>query len=156
MGSQADYYDPRNSFLNEVLDRKIGIPITLALVYIGIAQSCGWELYGVNFPGHFLTKYVGEEGEKLFLDFRKFGASSTTFKIPANSRIIIKGANGKIKVDRPQYHLDIRLTNGKVDIDPDLSRKYHFKNSVVVGKVDDFPSVDSDDALKINVSLTNG
>ncbi|MBF0279684.1 MAG: tetratricopeptide repeat protein [SAR324 cluster bacterium] len=66
-GSQTDYYDPRNNFLNEVLDRKIGIPITLAIVYIGVAQSCGWELHGINFPGHFLTKYVGEDGE-IILD----------------------------------------------------------------------------------------
>ncbi len=68
-GSQKDYYDPRNSFLNEVLDRKIGIPITLAIVYIGVAQSCGWELYGVNFPGHFLIKYVGEDGEIIIDPF---------------------------------------------------------------------------------------
>lgn len=69
IGSQKDYYDPRNSFLNEVLDRRVGIPITLALLYIGVARNCGWEMYGINFPGHFLTKYVGQEGEIIIDPF---------------------------------------------------------------------------------------
>jgi len=67
VGSFKDYYDPRNSFLNEVLDRRIGIPITLAILYIGIAQRCGWNVHGINFPGHFLTKYVDED-EEIIID----------------------------------------------------------------------------------------
>ena len=67
VGSHKDYYDPRNSFLNEVLDRRLGIPITLALLYIGVARNCGWEMYGINFPGHFLTKYVGPT-EEIIID----------------------------------------------------------------------------------------
>lgn len=67
VGSHKDYYDPRNSFLNEVLDRRLGIPISLALLYIGVAQRCGWEMYGINFPGHFLTKYVGQ-AEEIIID----------------------------------------------------------------------------------------
>jgi regulator of sirC expression with transglutaminase-like and TPR domain len=55
-GNAAEYYDPRNSFLNEVLDRKLGIPITLAVIYIEIARRLGLSLQGVSFPGHFLMK----------------------------------------------------------------------------------------------------
>jgi regulator of sirC expression with transglutaminase-like and TPR domain len=58
-GNQDDYYDRRNSFLNEVLDRRIGIPITLALVYIEVARRLGLVLLGVGFPGHFLAKQPG-------------------------------------------------------------------------------------------------
>lgn len=60
VGNRESYYDPRNSFLNHVLDRRTGIPITLSLVYIEVAQRLGLPVRGVGFPGHFLTKYVGE------------------------------------------------------------------------------------------------
>jgi len=55
-GNRDDYYDPRNSYLNDVLDRRTGIPITLSLVYIGVAQRIGLRASGVSFPGHFLTR----------------------------------------------------------------------------------------------------
>jgi regulator of sirC expression with transglutaminase-like and TPR domain len=58
-GNQREYEDPRNSFLNEVLDRRLGIPITLALVYIEVARRIGLEAHGISFPGHFLAKVVG-------------------------------------------------------------------------------------------------
>lgn len=50
------YYDPRNSFLNEVLERRLGIPITLSIVYIEVGRRVGLALQGVAFPGHFLVK----------------------------------------------------------------------------------------------------
>ena len=59
-GNQKTYYDPRNSFLNEVLDRRKGIPITLAVVYMEVARRVGLPVHGVAFPGHFLVKYAGE------------------------------------------------------------------------------------------------
>jgi regulator of sirC expression with transglutaminase-like and TPR domain len=55
-GNESDYYDPRNSLLPDVLDRKLGIPITLALVYVEIAQRAGVNARGVSFPGHFLVR----------------------------------------------------------------------------------------------------
>jgi len=61
-GNSADYYDARNSFLNEVLDRKRGIPITLAIVYIEIGRRIGLPLQGISFPGHFLVKCPLREG----------------------------------------------------------------------------------------------
>lgn len=60
VGNNEDYYDPRNSFLNEVIDRQTGIPITLSVVYSEVAQRLDLPVYGVSFPGHFLAKYVGE------------------------------------------------------------------------------------------------
>ena len=55
-GNETDYGDPRNSFLNEVIDRRTGIPITLALLYLEIARRAGLPVEGVNFPGHFLLR----------------------------------------------------------------------------------------------------
>ena len=57
-----DYYDLRNSFLNEVLERKVGIPISLCIVYMEVGRRIGLELHGVSFPGHFLVKCKLNEG----------------------------------------------------------------------------------------------
>lgn len=56
VGNEADYGDPRNSFLNEVIDRRTGIPITLSLVYMEVARRAGLPVEGINFPGHFLLR----------------------------------------------------------------------------------------------------
>lgn len=62
-GNAQDYYDPRNSFLNEVLDRRTGIPITLALVYLEVAKRLDFPMVGVGMPGHFLLRPVVDEME---------------------------------------------------------------------------------------------
>ena len=62
-GDAADYYDPRNSFLNEVLDRRLGIPISLAAVYLEIGRRAGLRLEGINFPGHFLLRAPAESSD---------------------------------------------------------------------------------------------
>ena len=73
-GNGAEYYDPRNSFLNQVIDRKLGIPITLSLVYMEIGRRVGLALHGVSFPGHFLVKCIVRDGA-LVLDPYAKGAS---------------------------------------------------------------------------------
>jgi regulator of sirC expression with transglutaminase-like and TPR domain len=73
-GNADDYYDPRNSFLNDVLDRRVGIPITLAVLYIEIGRRVGLLLHGVSFPGHFLVKCVVRDGA-IVLDPYARGAS---------------------------------------------------------------------------------
>ena len=60
-GNGEDYYNPVNSFLNDVIDHRMGIPITLALLYIEIGKRAGLPLHGVSFPGHFLVKYLHED-----------------------------------------------------------------------------------------------
>jgi regulator of sirC expression with transglutaminase-like and TPR domain len=71
-GNRERYDDPRNSFLNEVLDRRTGIPISLAVVYLEVARRAGIRVDGVNFPGHFLLRApdaeAGARGEVLIID----------------------------------------------------------------------------------------
>lgn len=57
-----DYYDPRNSFLHDVLERRVGIPITLSILYIEVGHRVGLPLQGVSFPGHFLVKCALSDG----------------------------------------------------------------------------------------------
>lgn len=66
-GNSAEYYDPRNSFLNDVVARRTGIPITLAILYLELGSQIGLKLAGVSFPGHFLVKARVSGGE-LVLD----------------------------------------------------------------------------------------
>ena len=74
----STYDDPRNSFLNEVLDRRTGIPITLALVYMEVARRAGVHVDGVNFPGHFLLRCPARRGlaqtDDLIIDAFHAGA----------------------------------------------------------------------------------
>lgn len=68
-GNQDDYYDPKNSFLNEVLDRRTGIPITMSVLVMEVARRAGVRLEGVSFPGHFLVRYPTDNGDMLFDPF---------------------------------------------------------------------------------------
>jgi regulator of sirC expression with transglutaminase-like and TPR domain len=67
-GNREDYYDPRNSFLNDVLDRGVGIPITLALIYMEVARRINLPLVGVGMPGHFLLKHYDIDGRETLID----------------------------------------------------------------------------------------
>jgi regulator of sirC expression with transglutaminase-like and TPR domain len=73
-GNAANYYDPRNSYLNEVLDRRLGIPITLSMLCIEVGRRIGLAVHGVSFPGHFLVKCVVRDGV-VVLDPYARGAS---------------------------------------------------------------------------------
>ena len=60
-GNREDYYDPRNSLLNDVIDRRLGIPITLSLVLMEVGRRVGLAIEGVGLPGHFVVRLASEE-----------------------------------------------------------------------------------------------
>lgn len=66
-GNRDAYYDPQNSFLNQVLERKTGIPITLSVLYMEVGRRCGLAFDGVGFPGHFMVKTICA-GDALVID----------------------------------------------------------------------------------------
>lgn len=66
-GNTSDYQDPRNSFLNEVLDRRLGIPITLSILYLAIARRLDLPAQGIGLPGHFIVRVETALGD-LYLD----------------------------------------------------------------------------------------
>ncbi len=68
-GNSQDYYDPRNSYLNEVLDRRTGIPISLSVVAMAIGSRAGLRVVGIGLPGHFIAKAVDGDEEVLFDPF---------------------------------------------------------------------------------------
>jgi len=76
-GNAADYYDPRNSFLHDVLDRRLGIPITLSLLYMEVGRRAGFPMFGVGMPGHFLVKHYDVNGRSFLIDAFERGAIVT-------------------------------------------------------------------------------
>ena len=110
-GNVEDYYDPRNSFLNEVLDRKLGIPISLSVLYIEVGRRLGIPLEGVAFPGHFLVKLHLNKGDVVLDPF--FGGVSLSEADLTNRIAGILGAPGSLRPDLLRQMLE---TTGKKEI----------------------------------------
>jgi regulator of sirC expression with transglutaminase-like and TPR domain len=96
-GNLARYEDVRNSFINEVIDRRVGIPITLALIYIEVARRAGWHVDGVSFPGHFLLRVPGVGDDDLILDPFAAGAEVTE----EDGRLLFARHMGQEQADAP-------------------------------------------------------
>lgn len=67
-GNQSDYYDPRNSLLSDVLERRTGIPITLSLVYMEVGRRAGLRVEGIGLPGHFIVRAEGSDADPALVD----------------------------------------------------------------------------------------
>ncbi len=87
-GNTEEYYDPRNSYLNEVMDRRTGIPITLSVLYIALGRRIGLPLEGVSFPGHFLVRLRLRSG-MLVLDPFAGGAPQSEPELRARLQRVI-------------------------------------------------------------------
>lgn len=97
-GNTDDYYDPRNSYLNEVIDRKTGIPITLSILYMELGRRIGLPLEGVSFPGHFLVR-VRLRGGMLILDPFAGGAPQSEGELRVRlQRVIPEGVAADVSV----------------------------------------------------------
>jgi len=97
-GNTSDYYDPRNSYLNEVIDRRRGIPITLAVLYLEIGRRLELPLQGVSFPGHFLVR-LPMRGGTLVLDPFSGGAPQSEAELRERlKRVIPREAMGGVPV----------------------------------------------------------
>ncbi|HKQ27612.1 MAG TPA: tetratricopeptide repeat protein [Burkholderiales bacterium] len=97
-GNTEDYYDPRNSYLNDVIDRKTGIPITISILYMEVGRRVGLPLEGVSFPGHFLVR-VQVRGGVLVLDPFSGGAAQSEVELRQRlKRVIPEGAAPDVPV----------------------------------------------------------
>jgi regulator of sirC expression with transglutaminase-like and TPR domain len=97
-GNTKEYYDPRNSYLNEVLDRRTGIPITLSTVYMEVARRAGLDVEGVGLPGHFVVR-IQTAGHPLLVD-------------PFHSGTLLTEKDCQKRLDR--------IFGGKVKIEPSM------------------------------------
>jgi regulator of sirC expression with transglutaminase-like and TPR domain len=124
-GNEKSYYDPRNSFLNEVLDRKLGIPISLSVLFIEVARRMGLNLEGVGFPGHFLVKLRPELGPEIFIDAYNGGELLTSEECVARFKNVSHGRE-----------FDERFLNG-VSARQILGRMLHNLKRIYVEQGDD-------------------
>jgi regulator of sirC expression with transglutaminase-like and TPR domain len=101
-GNRQSYYDPRNSFLNEVIDRRVGIPITLTIIYMEIARRIGLRIEGVGLPGHFIAKHPAEIGD-IFID--PFNGGRLIGELGC-AEILSEMSHGKLKL-KPEHLLSV-------------------------------------------------
>jgi regulator of sirC expression with transglutaminase-like and TPR domain len=98
-----DYYNPLNSYLNIVVERKTGIPITLCILYMRVAHSVNFKMYPVNFPGHFLIKHILEDNSgEIIVD-------------PFNGGRIMDDYSLKALIDQAYPQQNIPLTHALVE-----------------------------------------
>jgi len=90
-GNEKDFYDARNSYLNQVLERRLGIPITLSLLFMEVGRRAGLSLAGVGFPGHFLVKLELGYGRELFIDAYNGGELLSADECRARFKHLIHG-----------------------------------------------------------------
>jgi regulator of sirC expression with transglutaminase-like and TPR domain len=112
-GNRENYEDPRNSFLNEVLDRRRGIPISLAVIYMEVARRAGLEITGVNFPGHFLLRAASPiHGDDLIIDPFHGGALLSEFDCRQLLRSHVGDAaafDGSLLVPATRHDIVVRM-----------------------------------------------
>ncbi|MDQ3280068.1 MAG: transglutaminase-like domain-containing protein [Acidobacteriota bacterium] len=89
-GDVTNYYDPRNAYLNEVIDRKIGIPITLSIVFLHVASKLGFVAAGVGLPGHYIVKVQFELNEVYVDPFH----GGTTLTMPEIAELMHQVSGG--------------------------------------------------------------
>jgi regulator of sirC expression with transglutaminase-like and TPR domain len=99
-GNADAYYDPRNSYLNEVLERRTGIPITLSIVYLEVGRRLGLQLQGVSFPGHFLVKLRLKQGHLVLDPFTGGEPCSESALRTRLGQALPADRQGKLDLDR--------------------------------------------------------
>lgn len=95
-GNEGNYYDPANSYLNQVMDRRLGIPISLSLVYMFVARRLGLPLVGIGMPGHFLCRFQTATDE-FYID--AFHGGQLLSRIDCKKRLV------NLAVDYDDRHL---------------------------------------------------
>ncbi len=140
-GDRNNYYDPQNSFLNRVLERKLGIPITLSLVYSEVGRRAGFPLHGIALPGHFITGLFHTSGtlyvdpynrgeiltekecrEMIAARYGTEAAADINWKIPAGKKTILKRMLRNLKAIYRQLGQDLQsfeMIQWILAVDPD-------------------------------------
>lgn len=140
-GDLKNYYDPRNSFLNRVMDRKMGIPITLSLIYCEVGRRAGFPVHGIALPGHFIAGLFDAAGtiyidpfnrgeilaekecrEVINVRFGPQAAADSTWKSPAGKKAILKRMLRNLKGIYAQTGRDLQvfeMIQWILTIDPD-------------------------------------
>ncbi len=135
-GSRTNYYSASNSYLNEVLDDREGLPITLSVLYIELARRCGMDVVGIGLPGHFVVQYRPSPKDAVLID--PFNRGERLSQLDA--QIQVARSTGRPWDDRflePQSprEIIIRMLNnllGVVNMEEDPERALHYVETILV------------------------
>jgi regulator of sirC expression with transglutaminase-like and TPR domain len=154
-GSRGDYYNRSNSYLNEVIDDREGLPITLSVLYMDIARRMGVTVVGIGFPGKFVTRHMPKEGEGKFIDVYERGEQMTKddakkkasefagreigddFLKPVTKRAIItRMLNNLLNVARGEKDIDggLRYLDGILMLQPDDTESRMMRTGIYLNK----------------------
>jgi regulator of sirC expression with transglutaminase-like and TPR domain len=122
-GNEHEYNDPRNSFLNEVLDRRLGNPLSLSILFVDAARAAGFEAHGVGLPGHFVAS-VAYDGRTVLVDPYHCGqviseddcrqlVSKTTGRPSLFRRELLEGADERAMLTRMLLNLKYIYVKGE-------------------------------------------
>ena len=93
-GDESNYYDPRNAYLNEVIDRRIGLPLSLSIIFLHIAAAAGLTAFGVGLPAHFIVKVQFELNEVYVDPFH----SGATLTVPEIGSLVSDMTGGRMRL----------------------------------------------------------
>jgi regulator of sirC expression with transglutaminase-like and TPR domain len=154
-GSRGDYYSRSNSYLNEVIDDREGLPITLCVLYMDVARRMGVNVVGVGLPGHFVTRHMPKEGEGKFIDVYERGERMTAdeakkkasanagrdigdeFLKPVTKRaIVVRMLHNLLRVARGEKDVDagLRYLDGILMLQPEDSESRMMRAGVLLSK----------------------
>jgi regulator of sirC expression with transglutaminase-like and TPR domain len=154
-GNMDNYYDPRNSLLNDVIDRRCGIPISLSIVYLEVGHRLGLDLEGVSFPGHFLVRFNVGSGSIIldpFFGGISLGEDELEFRMahfrgqeseeqgsleellePASNKAILERILRNLRgiyVQTETHHKALRTSDRILLLAPDNPYEYLFRGSI--------------------------
>ena len=125
-GDTTSYYDPRNGYLNEVIDRKAGIPITLSIVFLHVATKLGFTAWGVGLPGHYIVKVQFELNE-VYVDSFHGGSTLTLDEIAE----LVRQTSGGAKTLASEH---LRAWKGRETLARVLANLYNMWNRAGDGR----------------------
>jgi regulator of sirC expression with transglutaminase-like and TPR domain len=130
-GNRRFYHDPRNSYLNEVIDRRLGLPITLSVLYIELARRVGLQVEGVGLPGHFIVRHLDRTGVRYVDPFHH----GRMLSVDDCRNLVVDLSNGSLEFDPSMLQpVDARhiLTRMLTNLKNAYVQEQHFNQALSV------------------------
>jgi serine protease Do len=154
-GSRGDYYNRSNSYLNEVIDDREGLPITLSVLYMDVARRVGVTVVGIGLPGHFVTRHLPKEGEGKIIDVYERGEQRTAeeakkkasdyvgrpigddaLKPVTKKAIVVRMLHNLLNVAQREQDVDagLRYLDGILSLEPDAAQDRMMRAGIYLAK----------------------
>lgn len=154
---RGDHQGQRYDGKKELKDpEKYSLLVSFTNAKIELNNSLGSDLSWSCKMSGMPTDLFKENKTQLTLDLSSVAGTKCSITLPKGMKIALKGANAKVEIEKPRYHIDVNVANGKVELLPDPNQSYNFDTQVTNGKTDHFESKDSPNSYKVAIHLANG